>query len=142
MTGSGRAVFDIGEEQFVADGAADQAGCNDAVMAQAGDEGRCHPVPVRHAADHTLAAWTATIAAGMFIVAQSRHPDLIRGFPSRKTNLRRVQLWLPVAPILPRSGDVGRFCSAACWVPFFASAQVLSCTVHRPRFTPSDGMWI
>src|SRR6516165_7414946 len=67
-------------------------------MAQAGDEGRCHPMPVRHAANHTLAAWSTAIAAGHI----RRRPGFIN-----EDQLGGVQLRLTVAPSLSRRSNVG-----------------------------------
>ena len=110
--GWGELLLGIGEELFSVDGAVEDARCDDAVKAQTGNEGRCHPMSVWHASDHTVAAWCTAIAAGHI----GRDPGFINEY-----QLRRVQLRLAVAPILSRRGDVGTVLLRRMLGLFFAS---------------------
>ena len=94
----GELLFDIGEEQFAIHGAVEQARRDDAVMTQAGDEGGCHPVPVRHAADRPFAARRTGVAA--------RHIGRHAAFVD-KDQPAGIELRLDVAPGLPCRGDIG-----------------------------------
>lgn len=90
-------LLDPGEEAFAVDWPIEQAGGDDAVAAQARDEGECLARPVRHLRDQSLASGTTAMQAG--------HVGLCPGLVDENQPRRRNQA-LPLAPLAPPAGDI------------------------------------
>jgi hypothetical protein len=84
---------------------------------------------VWHAADRTLAAWRAAIAAGHV----RRRPGFVY-----EDQLGGVQLRLTVAPILARCGDVGTVLFRGMLGLFFRVRSSWRSVFHMPRTEPSS----
>jgi hypothetical protein len=94
----GEELLDPGTECDTVDGAVQDQRRHDPVTAQPGKEGRCAPMPVRHAGRHSLAARTTAIEPG--------HVGLEPRFVE-KHQTPRVQLRFQLVPQPAGFGDVG-----------------------------------
>ena len=115
-------LLDIGEEQLTVQRPVDHARCVDAIMAEAGDEGRRLPVSIWHTHRQPLPARRSPVA--------TRHVGGSAGLVDEDQALR-AQLRLPLAPGDPGGGDIGallvggkklfgtgRVTEVACWAHF------------------------
>jgi hypothetical protein len=93
----GELLFDVSEKQFAINRTVEQARRGNTIMTQACNEGGCHPVPVWHVANHSLAAWRTAVAAGHI----GCHPAFVD-----ENQLAGVEFRLSVAPRLPLCGDI------------------------------------
>ena len=106
-------LLDIGKKALAVDGAVEDAGRGDPVVAQRGQEGGGLPVAVRHGSPRPAAAPLAAAVApghvglGPGLVDEDQAFGLNAGCPCRQA-ARAV-------------ATSGRSCSAACWGFFFAS---------------------
>ena len=91
-------LFDVGEEQLAVDRAVIHARRYQPVIAQAGNEGRCFPMPMRNGRDHALASCSAA--------KQSGHVGLDPGLVD-EDQPPRLQPGLLLAPVSAGRGNVG-----------------------------------
>jgi hypothetical protein len=98
LQGRHQDLLDIGQEQIGIDGAIEDRGCDQTILAQSGDEGGCLPVAVRAGIDQPGAALRAAI--------EPDHIGFCRGLID-ENQFSRVEAGLDMAPLGSGFGNVG-----------------------------------
>jgi len=116
-------LFDISEKDCSVHGAVDHQRRGDAVVSQAGNEGRGLPMPVRNAGDDALATRCPTVSARHV----RRRPGLVD-----EDKPRRIHIWLALAPGCAGLGNVGSVLLSRVLRLFLSVSPSRSSAFHIP----------